>query len=126
MWPKFSFQFAAIFLLDIGYKLWLWQGWFPESPESSDEVSSGSRMVRWHAERRAAMQTASDYGRILSPASGMEGEVVWAGHEPIEFTNLFPAWTKRKDVEGLNAKVPDKKSTTGGFVTTPSLSYCSL
>jgi len=29
-------------------------------------------------------------------------ELVWAGHEPLEFTNLFPSWTHHIDIQTLN------------------------
>ena len=32
-------------------------------------------------------------------------ELVWAGHEPLEFTNLFPSWTHHIDIQTLNYKV---------------------
>ena len=113
-------------MLDVGNKIWLWQGWWPEVPEdllaahaheenpnNANNNITGSGMVRWHAERRAAMQTAVDfrrarYGRGRSsdrPAM----ELVWAGCEPLEFTNLFPAWTERPEVEKLNREVGDSK-----------------
>ncbi len=117
--------FAALFLLDAGNKLWLWQGWWPEndSKSNADNFSennpmnniTGSGLIRWHAERRAAMQTAVDYRRLLygtlrrdkQPAA----ELVWAGAEPLEFTNLFPAWKHDDKVELLNMKVRVLKST---------------
>jgi len=34
-------------------------------------------------------------------------KLVWAGHEPLEFTNLFPSWTKKEDIRQLNQKVSD-------------------
>ncbi|CAB4067923.1 SVIL [Lepeophtheirus salmonis] len=71
----------ALFLLDVGTKLWLWQGWWPESETGSDGYKDGS--VRWHAERRAAMQTAST-----------------------EFKNLFPFWKHNESVEILNQSFP--------------------
>ena len=62
---------SALFLLDTGSKLWLWQGWWPETDcrSNADNFSennaatasnlTGSAMIRWHAERRAAMQVGS-------------------------------------------------------------------
>ncbi|PNF29599.1 hypothetical protein B7P43_G01630 [Cryptotermes secundus] len=90
-----------------GNELWLWQGWWPdhkgEETEGSDARGSGA--VRWQAERRAAMQTALDYWHSQretkeSPAAYL----VWAGLEPLQFTNLFPIWTDRDDIAELNIR----------------------
>ncbi len=67
-------------------------------------------MVRWHAERRAAMRTADDYRRLVYPGGSRggfrpEAELVWAGCEPREFTNLFPVWEERPEVAIGNRKV---------------------
>ena len=96
----------ALFLLDTGDKLWLWQGWFPASPdpESNDNNITGSGLIRWHAERRAAMQTAVEY-RNASHKKRSPMELVWAGHEGLEFTSLFPSWTAHSDVAELNKEV---------------------
>ena len=112
-------------MLDVGSKIFLWQGWWPEVPEdlvvsatgeaeknnpnNGNNNITGSGMIRWHAERRAAMQTAVDfrrarYGRSRSSAQPAM-ELVWAGCESLEFTNLFPAWVERPDVEKLNREV---------------------
>ena len=90
-------------------KLWLWQGWWPDVGHEANDtnMSTGSGMIRWHAERREAMRTIKEFQRSkfskISPRPSME--LVWAGHEPQEFTNLFPFWTHHEDVENLNAKV---------------------
>jgi hypothetical protein len=31
--------------------------------------------------------------------------LVWAGLEPLQFTNLFPIWTDRDDIAELNIRV---------------------
>lgn len=50
------------------------------------------------------MQTALDYAK-----SARKGKVsallVWAGLEPLDFTNLFPMWTDRDDIAELNIRV---------------------
>jgi len=112
----------ALFLLDTGVKLWLWQGWWPETDcrSNADNFSennsatannlTGSAMIRWHAERRAAMQTAADYRRVVYGRGARSrdalppSELVWAGAEPTEFTNLFPVWRHDAAVEALNKK----------------------
>ncbi|XP_040573145.1 uncharacterized protein [Lepeophtheirus salmonis] len=94
----------ALFLLDVGTKLWLWQGWWPESETGSDGYKDGS--VRWHAERRAAMQTAVDLWKISHGDSELVAELVWAGFESTEFKNLFPFWKHNESVEILNQSFP--------------------
>jgi supervillin len=99
---------TALFLLDIGSKLYLWQAWWPQSHEQKDtNTVTGSGLIRWHAERRAAMQTAVDYRRLTREGSAElpSAELVWAGSESLEFTNLFPSWTHRRDVAELNKQV---------------------
>lgn len=105
----FFFLFSALFLLDNGYELWLWQGWWPEreddDSDSADQTGSGA--VRWQLERKAAMQTAIDYWNHKKQTCDEQipAYLVWAGFEPKEFTNLFPTWVNREDVSELNAKV---------------------
>ena len=91
-------------------KLYLWQGWWPDVGHEANDtnMSTGSGLIRWHAERREAMRTIKEFQRSkFSRQSGPRPamELVWAGHEPEEFTNLFPFWTHHEDAEHLNAKV---------------------
>lgn len=112
---------SALFLIDAGKELWLWQGWWPErekslecehSSNSEDEEPTqnpdndrGSATVRWQAERRSAMQTALDYWRRKYSGKSVQAYLVWAGLEPIQFTNLFPDWNDRDDVAEMNILV---------------------
>ncbi len=66
------------------------------------DVDTGE--VRWHAERRAAMSTLVSYLAAVGRPEGA-ARLVWAGHEPTQFINLFPEWTVREDVKIFNAKV---------------------
>ncbi|XP_068083498.1 supervillin [Anabrus simplex] len=106
----YSASQPALFLLDNYDELWLWQGWWPENGDDSILDSSnqtGSGAVRWQAERRAAMQTAVDYWRLGHPgekASTMKAYLVWAGLEPLRFTNLFPMWTDRDDIAEISIR----------------------
>ena len=56
-------------------------------------------------------QTASDYRRVVYGRGARSrdalppSELVWAGSEPREFTNLFPVWRHDPAVEELNKKV---------------------
>jgi supervillin len=101
---------AALFLMDnsAGNELWLWHGWWPdhqgEETEGCDARGSGA--VRWQAERRAAMQTVLDYWESQHETDESPvAYLVWAGLEPLQFTNLFPIWTDRDDIAELNIRV---------------------
>ncbi|XP_026466874.1 supervillin-like isoform X2 [Ctenocephalides felis] len=109
----YSVSQPAIFLLDNESSLWLWQGWWPPGQDMDDDTDSallgsdqtGSGAVRWQAERRAAMQTAVDYWKVKhGSAKDVKGYLVWAGLEPLEFTNLFPVWQDRDDIAEINMK----------------------
>lgn len=52
---------VALFLLDHGTELYLWQGWWPESSDDNDNMSTGSAHLRWNVERRLAMETVIQY-----------------------------------------------------------------
>jgi len=83
----------ALFLVDCGVSLYLWQGWFPSDPSTGEESveTTGSGGVRWQAERRAAMMTILSYaGAKYSSLPPLK--LVWAGHESREFINFFPEW----------------------------------
>jgi hypothetical protein len=58
----------ALFVLDAGSVIYLWQGWQPAAETEEDNPNlvshaTGSGAVRWHAERRAAMATLLEYRR---------------------------------------------------------------
>ena len=86
--------------------IWIWQGWWPDS-ETEDQ--SGSKTVRWQAERRATMKIAIRYWRETrnrdAQTTNLPIYLIWAGLEPLQFTNLFPEWTYRDDVAELNIEV---------------------
>lgn len=96
----------ALFLLDTGSNLYLWQGFWPpsHSPEDNSNTITGSGMIRWHAERRAAMATIVQYRKLSYKDFRKlpDAELVWAGCEPDKFTNLFPSWTHKPEVEKVN------------------------
>lgn len=67
---------------------------------------SGSKAVRWQAERRAAMTMAMQYWEKICPeTTKFPIYLVWAGLEPLQFINLFPTWTYRDDIAELNIEV---------------------
>lgn len=76
-------------------------------------VTTGSGKVRWHSERRAAMQTAVEYTRAKY-GRGQKVRLVWAGHEPSEFVDLFPFWTVDPSVKDINQNVSASMIFVGG------------
>lgn len=95
---------SALFLLDNKDVIWIWQGWWPDS-EAEDQ--SGSKTVRWQAERRAAMTLAIRYWQKTrnTQTTNLPIYLVWAGLEQLQFINLFPEWTYRDDIAELNIEV---------------------
>lgn len=52
------------------------------------------------------MCTALEYWKLRhGEKSPPKAHLVWAGLEPLEFTNLFPEWTDRDDIAEINIKV---------------------
>ena len=106
----YSAEQPALFLLDAGTVLYLWQGWQPAAESEEDNPNllthaTGSGEVRWHAERRAAMGTALEYRRARYGNPVPRAELVWAGHEPRQFTHLFPTWKVQPEVAECNSQV---------------------
>ncbi|KAL1451981.1 hypothetical protein WDU94_006302 [Cyamophila willieti] len=75
----------------------------------------GSRAHRWNAERRVAMETALSYWNLKYSQDNKQTEdereekevaayLVWAGLEPLAFTNLFQVWQDRDDVAEINIR----------------------
>ncbi|CAK9816931.1 SVIL [Anthophora plagiata] len=90
----------ALFLLDNKNEIWIWQGWWPNT---GAEDQSGTKAVRWQAERRAAMTMAMQYWQKIHPETNKYPiYLVWAGLESLQFINLFPTWTYRDDIAELN------------------------
>ena len=51
----------ALFLVDNGHEVYLWQGWWPEGDENQENVLTGSAQTRFTADRRCAMETTLHY-----------------------------------------------------------------
>lgn len=54
------------------------------------------------------MSSVLAYRREVEREEGRGGVVlvlVWAGHEPQEFINLFPQWRENEDVYAYNTEV---------------------
>ncbi|KAK7012572.1 hypothetical protein SK128_009367 [Halocaridina rubra] len=112
----YSVPQPALFIIDGGHRLWVWQGWWPTDSSEGDEFSAtGSAVLRFNFARRAALETALNYSKLKAKAQAkalaaksykkievevdvVEPQLVVAGMEPVEFTNLFPMWTPRHDI----------------------------
>lgn len=104
----------TLFIIDNGYTLYLWQGWWPKvSDEDKDEVDvnnveNRAGENRWHLERCEAIQTAIDYWKAKcgdDDTYRKEAYIVTAGYEPIKFQTIFPEWIVNNDVVDLNSQV---------------------
>ena len=86
--------------------MWLWQGWWPDVGHDANDTNTttGSGFIRWHSERRAAMQCIYEYRKIKG-FRNRAMKLVWAGHEPEDFTNLFPRWILKDHIKTLNDQV---------------------
>ncbi|XP_014674756.1 PREDICTED: supervillin-like [Priapulus caudatus] len=95
----------GLFLVDAGYVVYLWQGWWPWELDDSQNITTGSGQQRFAVDRRCAMQTTLHYclekldAKELPPAY-----LVFAGYEPLEFTNLFPFWVHNDEVRESNTE----------------------
>ena len=112
-------------MFDCGSQLYLWQGWIPseseaEDPESPTAITTGSGKVRWHAERRAAMQTMLEYRKAKYGNPVPAAKLVWAGNEPKEFINYFPQWAVNQEVAKINKEVSTQ------YLQNPCVSISSL
>lgn len=103
----YSSRQPSLFIVDNGYKVFLWQGWWPVN-EDIDEVDNRACEIRWHLERYEAMQTTLDYWKAKCGGDDKyrkEAFIVSAGYEPIEFQAIFPEWTVHSDVVEINNQV---------------------
>ncbi|GBP24047.1 hypothetical protein EVAR_10148_1 [Eumeta japonica] len=104
----YSASQPALFLLDDGCALWLWQGWWPQTEGGSDiepaekNAGVGAFAFRWQALRAAALRTAEAYWHAARPAAKPDVRVVVAGLEPRAFIELFDAWSERDDAAEAN------------------------
>lgn len=54
---------------------------------------------------------------IQAEVKEIEPQLVVAGMEPLEFTNLFPTWTTRPDVTAIQEKVSAVRYSTTWFIS---------
>ena len=71
------------------------------------------------------MSTLLSYLAAVGRPDGA-ARLVWAGHEPQQFINLFPEWSQREDVRLFNAKVSrgEKQGGGGRLSYTMSVMHC--
>lgn len=92
----------ALFLLDVGRCLYLWQGWWPIGDEEVENVQTGSATARYNVDRRCAMETTLNYCKERGKGGRTpEAYLVCAGVEPLAFQNLFPFWEQNSTVHSL-------------------------
>uniref|UniRef100_A0A8C9SNL7 Supervillin c n=1 Tax=Scleropages formosus TaxID=113540 RepID=A0A8C9SNL7_SCLFO len=77
----------ALFLLDNRMEVYLWRG-----PQPGDTGGAGSARTRWDAERRRAMEMTLRYCKERNPRRPPQAYLIFAGSEPLTFTNIFPCW----------------------------------
>jgi supervillin len=109
----------TLFLIDNGYVLYLWQGWWPKTNDDTNDnnnhdevdvnnVENRAGENRWHLERCEAMQTALDYWKQKcghNEKYRKNAFIVTAGYEPIEFQTIFPEWHTHDDIIEINSQV---------------------
>jgi supervillin len=94
-------------MLDNEHEVWLWQGWWPDLPDT-ENTNTGSGKLRLAVERRCAMETVMEYCRLKGDQLDRippPAYLVSAGLEPLAFTSLFPYWTADERVAQLNIQV---------------------
>jgi len=117
----YSVTQPALFIIDGGHRVWVWQGYWPDESSPEEVAITGSAALRFNFARRAALETALTYCQLKAKAQAndkakktnkkvdenppvIEPEVVIAGLEPLEFSNLFIHWTPREDIVQLQEK----------------------
>ncbi|XP_076089117.1 uncharacterized protein LOC143059490 isoform X5 [Mytilus galloprovincialis] len=93
-----------LFMLDSGDVVYLWHGWWPEGTSEVENVQTGSAQAKYNVDRQCAIQTAIEYCKVKSPDNPLKSYAVFAGLEPLEFTNLFPYWEVNTTARELNLK----------------------
>ncbi|XP_032520912.2 supervillin isoform X1 [Danaus plexippus] len=101
----YSASQPALFLMDDGVCVWLWQGWWPRGEDGEFEpernTGVGAFAARWQAMRVAALRTAEQYWRV-SREGRPDVRVVAAGLEPKAFMDLFDTWTDHDEAADAN------------------------
>ncbi|CAG9794016.1 unnamed protein product [Diatraea saccharalis] len=105
----YSASQPALFLLDDGKIVWLWQGWWPRGEDGELEPAErnagvGAFAARWQSMRAAALRTCASYWRVAGrgDVTAADVRVIAAGLEPQQFTDLFDTWTEHDDAADAN------------------------
>ena len=72
--------YAAIFLLDAHYEVYVWLGWWPEQKNNllrEANVTTGSAHARWLRDKKLALQTAQNYVKGRSLVKGLKNYTVF-------------------------------------------------
>ncbi|XP_052813191.1 uncharacterized protein LOC128240559 isoform X3 [Mya arenaria] len=101
----YTAQQPALFLVDNGHEVFLWQGWWPEGDEDVENVHTGSAQTRFSVDRRCAMETTLEYCKEIDSTNPPPAYLVYGGLEPLAFTNLFPFWTVAENVREINLRL---------------------
>jgi len=94
----------GLFLLDNELEVYLWQGWWPEETDEAENVRTGSAESRFNVDRRLAVETALNYCKAKCPERPPKAWLVFAGLEPVRFTDLFPVWEVHEEARDSNLK----------------------
>ena len=116
--PFYQFQLyeekqPALFMFDNNNEVYIWQGWFEtvvdeKTPTLEKDAIDGTARIRFNLNRKCALQTAINYWRCKhrnEDKMPFRGFVVYAGLEPVEFTNLFPLWNVNENARSFNLNV---------------------
>ncbi len=95
----------ALFLLDQGDMLWLWEGWI-EAADGDDADEDPAILQRHRLARLFALRTAHEYAALkFGTGDDLRSRVVYAGLEPSEFVALFPCWQTNDQAKKYNRAV---------------------
>ena len=88
--------FAALFIVDGYYEVYVWEGWMAED---DDDVRTGSGRQRWDRDRKLAMETALNYAKGL----GLWLSVKWFDAKHF----LFQTYCCKSDYYKIDRKKED-------------------
>ncbi|XP_061169748.1 uncharacterized protein LOC133179062 isoform X3 [Saccostrea echinata] len=94
----------GLFLVDDDNIMYLWHGWWPEADAEEENILTGSAKSRFSVDRKCAIETAIHYCQEKNPENPPKAVAVYAGLEPLEFTNLFPYWDVDETAKSLNLR----------------------
>lgn len=75
----------------------MWQGW-------KTETTTDDQLAVFENERLCAIQTVIEYWKQKYSTLQENIYLVTAGKEPVEFTNLFPFWEPKEEMQKFEIK----------------------